>query len=939
MMRWMSRAALALLLTLAGPALAQTSAPLPPIHYTSRTLANGLRVYAVRDMGSANVSVQVWYNVGSRDDPRGRSGFAHLFEHMMFKASRNLVPEQFDRLTEDVGGFNNASTNDDYTNYYEVVPANHLERLLWAEAERMGSLVVQQDYFASERDVVKEEYRSRVLAAPYGRMFYLYFPEISYDVLPYGRPGIGSIEDLDAATIEDVRAFHATYYRPDNAVLVVAGNFEPAQLDRWIDHYFGPIARPAGAIPRVTAEEPVRTQARHYTVYEPNTPLPAVLISYPAPPAGSADAAVMEVLDGILSTGESSRLHDTLVYRDQVATQASSYVDAKQGRGNLAVYAILATGHTPEQGEAGLRREVARFRDSLVGAAELQEAKNELLTSELAERETVDGQASAIAEAVVLRGDPEAANRRLAQIAAVTPADIQRVARLWLRDERSAALRYLPEESRGTAQGDRVATADTVYAAPLVPPAHIAIVEPAPAAERRAPPAPGPEVAPAVPAPVIQHLPGGLTVITVPSHAVPLVSAMLVAPGGSAEDPPGRAGRATLTGSVMTEGTRTRSAGQIHAAAEALGASLSGAANWDGAQLSLTVRSADASTAVGLIADVARNASLPAAELERQRAIAADAVRVAMRDPGDVASLTANRALFGDSAYGPPAGGTEASLASIRRADLQAAYRGTWRPANTTLILAGDIDPAEARRIAMLHFGGWRGGPVPARRADGPRPAPRTDVIVVDMPGAGQAAVAVARYGIARSDPRFYPGIVANAVLGGGYSARLNQEIRIRRGLSYGSGSSLDARRAPGPFTASTQTRNDAAAQVLGLILAEMRRLGAEPIPAAELNARRASLTGDFGRSVETTSGLAQFVGSYVTRGIDPAELLRYQRAVLAVTPAQAQAAAADLLAPQGATIVIVGEASLFLPALRREHANVTVIPIASLRLDSPGLR
>lgn len=939
MMRWISGAGFALLLALAGPAFSQASAPLPPIHYTSRTLANGLRVYAVRDPGSAEVSVQVWYNVGSRDDPRGRSGFAHLFEHMMFKASRNLVPEQFDRLTEDVGGFNNASTNDDYTNYYEVVPANHLERLLWAEAERMGSLVVQQDFFASERDVVKEEYRSRVLAAPYGRMFYLYFPEISYDVLPYGRPGIGSIEDLDAATIEDVRAFHATYYRPDNAVLVVAGNFDPAQLDRWVDHYFGPIARPAGAIPRVTAEEPVRTQARHYTVYEANTPLPAVLISYPAPPAGSDDAAVMEVLDGILSTGESSRLHDSLVYRDQVATQASSYVDAKQGRGNLAVYAILATGHGPEQGEAGLRREVARLRDSPVSAAELQEAKNELLTSELAGRETADGQAAAIAEAVVLRGDPEAANRRLARIAAVTPEDIQRVARTWLRDERSAALRYLPEESRGQAHGDMIATAGSVAAAPLVPPAQIPIVEPAPAAERLAPPAPGPEIVPAVPAPAVQHLANGLTLIVVPRHDVPLVSALLVAPGGSDRDPAGRAGRASLTASVITEGTRARSAGQIHAAAEALGASLSGGVNWDGVQLGLTVRSADLGAAVALIADVARNATLPAAELERQRAIAADAVRVAMRDPGDVASLTASRALFGDAPYGHPAGGTEASLAAITRADVLAAYRATWRPGNATLILSGDVDQAVGRRIAQLYFGGWRAGAAPAVQVPAARPAPRSEVIVVDMPGAGQAAVAVARGGIARRDPRFYPAIVANAVLGGGYSARLNQEIRIRRGLSYGSGSSLDARREPGPFIASTQTRNDAAAQVLGLILAEMRRLGAEPIPAAELAARRASLTGDFGRNVETTSGLAQFVGSYVQRGIDPAELLRYQRSVLAVTPTLARTAAADLLAPEGAIIVIVGEASSFLPALRREHADITVIPIADLRLDSPTLR
>ena len=198
MIRSTLRAAIAALAltAAAAPAFAQGQAsapPVPPIQYQTRTLPNGLRVYAIRDTTSSNVSVQVWYDVGSKDDPRGRSGFAHLFEHMMFKASRNLVPEQFDRLTEDVGGFNNASTNDDYTNYYEVVPANHLQRLLWAEAERMGSLVVEPGFFASERDVVKEELRSRVLAAPYGKLFYLYLPQISYSVHPYARPGIGSI--------------------------------------------------------------------------------------------------------------------------------------------------------------------------------------------------------------------------------------------------------------------------------------------------------------------------------------------------------------------------------------------------------------------------------------------------------------------------------------------------------------------------------------------------------------------------------------------------------------------------------------------------------------------------------------------------------------------------------------------------------------------------
>ena len=921
-------------------AVAAQAPAVPALVYQNRTLANGLRVYSIRDPNSANVSVQVWYDVGSRDDPRGRSGFAHLFEHLMFKSTRNMVPEQMDRLTEDVGGFNNASTNDDYTNYYEVIPANHLERLLWAEAERMSSLVIEPGFFASERDVVKEEFRSRVLAQPYGRLFYLYLPQISYDVHPYARPGIGSIEDLDAATVEDVRAFHATYYRPDNAVLVVSGNFNEADLDRWVDRYFAPIARPSGAIPRVTAVEPERREARTYTVYEPNTPLPAVLISYPAPPVGDEDAAAMEVLDGILSTGQSSRLHQGLVYRDRIAASASSYVDLKRGRGLLAAYAILSGGQSAEAGEAALRREIARFRDEPVSEAELDEARNELLTAALRGRETVEGQAEALAEAVVQEGDPAAADRRLARIAAVTPADIQRVARRWLRDERSAAVRYLPEEGQNGAAEDSVGTAQTVQTAALTPPANVRIWEPAPEAERVAPPVPGPEIVPEIPAPDVQRLANGLTVITVRNPSLPLVTLNLVARGGSAADPAGRAGTATLASAVMTEGTATRSATQIDQAVEALGSSLGSSAGWDGSQLGLTVRTAQADAALAIIADVARRPAFADEEIERQRTLALDSVAVAMSDPGDVARMTAARALYGAEPYGHPADGTAASLRAITRADLEAAWRAQWRPANATLILTGDIEPAEARRLAERHFGDWSGEAATPAPAPAEASAPRGgEVIVVDMPGAGQAAVAVTRRALSRRDPRFYRAVVANAVLGGGYSARLNQEIRIRRGLSYGSGSSVDARAGTGPFTAVTQTRNDAAAEVLGLILGEMRRLGAEPISAAELTARRASLTGDFGRSAETTAGLASLMGSYVLRGVGPDEVGRYLPSVLAVSPAEAQEAAAQLLSPEGATMVIVGEASQFVERLRAEGRTVIVIPIAELNLGAAALR
>lgn len=930
--------------TAAPPAASAAASDLgvPPIRYTSRTLPNGLRVYALRDVTSPNVAVQVWYGVGGRDDPRGRSGFAHLFEHLMFKATRNMPPETLDRLTEDVGGENNAFTSDDVTGYHEIVPANHLERLLWAEAERMSSLVIEPDFFASERDVVKEELRSRIEAAPYGKLIGLYYPAVSYRVHPYARPVGGSIADLDSATVEDVRAFHATYYRPDNAVLVVSGNFDEARLNAWIDRYFGPIERPDRAIPRVTAEEPEREQASTYTVYEPNTPLPAVLISYPLPPVTDSDSAALEVLDGILSTGESSRLHRSVVYEQRLASQASSFPDLRAGQGNLVVYAILSEDQSHDAGMAALRREIARFRDTAVTAEELGEAKNELLTNALRERETVDGRASAIANAVMIHGDASAADRRLADLARVTAADVQRVARRWLRDERSAAINYLPAESRPSpTAGDRIALAETVATRPLETPAGVRVVSLAPEGQRVAAPAPGPEVLPPLPEPVTQRLPNGLTLVTVTSRELPLVTASLVAPGGAADDPVGRAGRAMLSAMLLTEGTATRSASDIDRAAEALGSSLGSGAEWEGSSLGLTVRSANLDEALALVADVARNPAFAAEELDRQRAQAIDAFTVTTRNPGAVARLVAMRALFGSGAYGHPSSGTEASLGAITREDVLAAYRENWAPGAVTLVLTGDIDPAAARALAERHFGSWN-APVPPVRnrrppGDGTRRA--GEVIVVDMPGAGQAAVAVARPMLPRGDPRYYRALIANAVLGGGYSSRLNQEIRIRRGLAYGAGSFIDARRHAGAVTATTQTRNETAAEVLGLILAEMRRLGAEPIPASEIGVRRAVILGSYGRNAETTEGIADLIANYVISGVGPDEIGRYQRAVLGVTPADAQAAAAEFLTPEGATMVIVGDSRLFLDRLRRERRDVTVIPIAELNLDSPRLR
>ena len=429
--------------------VASAQTKVPRLNYSERMLANGIKVLTVKDSSSPTVAIQVWYKVGSKDDPDGRSGFAHLFEHMMFKSTKNMKAEMMDRLTEDVGGFNNASTYDDFTNYYEVVPSNYLETLLWAEADRMATLTVDETNFKSERDVVKEEFRQRILAPPYGKFFYM-IEKRSFSTHPYKRPGIGSIEELDASSIDDVRAFHKTFYRSDNATLVIVGDFEQKQLDGWIDKYFGRIQKPSGTMPRVTVKEPERTSEKRFTEYGENVPLPALALTYLAPPVTSDDAAALRVAESILSSGESSRLYQALVYGQQIAQDAFASADLREDTGLFYFGAILASDKKVEDAERSLLVELKRMQDQPVSAAELDKAKNQLVTNELRERETTNGKSFALAEAAVLYGDPARANTNLDRLQAVTIADVQRVMKKYFTYTNRVVIYYLPESMRST---------------------------------------------------------------------------------------------------------------------------------------------------------------------------------------------------------------------------------------------------------------------------------------------------------------------------------------------------------------------------------------------------------------------------------------------------------------------------------------------------------
>ena len=465
-------------------------------------------------------------------------------------------------------------------------------------------------------------------------------------------------------------------------------------------------------------------------------------------------------------------------------------------------------------------------------------------------------------------------------------------------------------------------------------------------AQQETPPPPAAPRSANLPKPVEKTLKNGLRVIvierTVEQGGQPLVSAQMLLKNGGEVDPSQLPGLASMTASLLTQGTQTRSATQIAEAIEALGGSLESGAAWDASSVSLGVMSSKLSPAMEIMADVVRNPAFKEEEIERERQQTLDQLRVALKQPGALARFVASRVVFGDSPYGHPLQGTPEAIERIKRDDIVKLHSTYYRPDNAVLIIGGDIKSDAAFGLADKYFGSW---PKPSANA----PAMGTSmaaaasknstrILVIDKPDAGQAAVYLVRQGLRRTDPEYFRGIVTNAVLNG-YSGRLNQEIRIKRGLSYGASSSLDVRRDVGPFLAGAQTKNVSGAEVASLLMGELTRLSTEAVPDAELTPRKAVLIGTFGRNLETTRGLVAQIGSLALYGLNLNEINNYINNVQGVKAADIQQFAGAHLAAKESSIIIVGNAKEFLDNLRKQFPNVEVIREADLDLNSATLR
>jgi zinc protease len=887
--------------------------PLPQVAYEKTTLPNGLELILIEDHRLPVVAVNIWYHVGPANEAPGLTGFAHLFEHMMFAGTRHLPRGLADRLLEGAGATDsNGSTDYDRTNYYDTVPSNQLALALWVHADRMGYLldVLDQTALSNQQDVVRNERRQSVENRPYGiveeAMNHALFPRNH----PYYASVIGSHADIQNAKLADVRDFFTRYYGPNNASIVIAGDIDKAKTRALVAKYFGsfkrsaPVAKPNVATPPITRE-------RRLTVPD-RVELPRVYMAWLTPPAYQPGDTELAVASQILAGGKAGRLYKSLVYERQIAQDTAAAQNSNALTSTFVIDVTARPGHEASELEAAIDAELKALRDNGPSDAEVERARNTIETAMLTSIEKLGGAglANQVNQYNQYTGDPGYLPKDIARLRSVTAADVQRVARSWLQPNARVVVAGVPGKPE---------LGPDPTAKPLKPGARTAAAAGINRDEawRRQPPKPGPAPKFTLPQGDSFQLPNGLRVIHHYNPALPLVAAELVVKSGSDANPDATPGLSGFTAQMLQEGTATRSAPRIADEIAQLGAFLGSGSSTDASTVSLLSLHATFAQALDVLADVVQHPAFPTAEVERQRAARIGALTQQRDNPELVAAVAGTGALYGTKhPYGYGQLGTEQAIRAVTRDDLYQFWRRHYQPGNAALIVSGDITLDELRALATSRFGGWP-RVVPSPVLPGEPEGTKARLVMVDKPGAPQTALRVTQLAASRKTPDYPAMQVMNAALGGLFSSRINLNLREEKGYSYGVFSNFRYDRTPGPFVIAGSVRTDVTGASVSEIFREVRGIRSSPLPAAELAGARDSQVYSLPGQFETNSTIvASLAETYVFdlpldywRGL-PDQFRK-------VSAAQVQAAAGKYLVPERMKVIAVGDKAKVLPQLK----------------------
>jgi zinc protease len=882
------------------------------VRHEKYKLANGFEVILVQDRRLPLVAFNLWVHAGPRNEAKGQTGFAHLFEHLMFAGSRHVPRGEFDKYIDAAGGTDsNGTTNFDRTNYFFTLPSNQLEMGLWLKSDMLGWMIDEVDSvaLANQQDVVRNERRQSVENRPYGVVEEALYQALYPEGHPYRAAVIGSHADIQSIKLDDVKAFARTYYRPNNATLVLAGDFDPKQARALVQKYFGSL-KPGPKVPEVKVAMPDIKFERRLVVTD-RIELGRLDVAWHTPPMFAAGDAELDVAAHVLGGGKASRLYNLLVRDKQLAqsVHVGQRRDLLHALFNIEV--VARPGASLDEIEKLVDAEIARLATTPPSAAELAQARATIETQLLQRMEKVASLADLVNSYNLMAGDPGFIGQDLARYRSLTPAAVSAAVAQWLQRDRRVVVQAqpgqqllppevpTPELPKQAGKGERDALN-------------------APEAWRAKPPAAAQAKPLALPAARSFQLANGLTVIHSPKAGLPLVSASLVLRAGQAANPAGLPGLAGFTAAMLPEGTTTRSAQQIAESVAALGATLTAQAGAEDARIDFSGLKTAARDGFALLADVALNPAFASAEIERLKAQRLAALAQAREHAPLLASSVGNRVVYGEGhPLAANALGTEASIQAIDAAALRGFWQAQYRPERAALVVAGDLSEAELRALVERLFGAWKGvGEAPAATALPPARPIAARTVVVDKPGAPQTALAVVAPGPFAAAPDAAAIKLMNAGLGGLFTSRINNQLREVKGYTYGIYSGYTMGRERGQFAIRGSVRTDVTGAALADMWAEIDGMRAKPMGAAELgrvrNAQLLSLPGLFDTNGVVVAGYA---GNW-TSGLPLTAITALPRQYGAITAAAALKAAQRHLDPAQLIVVAVGDKGKIVPQL-----------------------
>lgn len=872
--------------------------------YRQIQFENGMKVVTLEDFSTPIVAAQVWYHVGSKDEQPDRQGFAHMFEHMMFKGTDRVNPPDHFKFIQSVGGSNNAYTSFDATVYLQTLPANQLELALWLEAERMTFLKIDQKAFDTERKVVEEELRMRE-NRPYGSLFKKTFAAL-FTKHPYQWTPIGKMAHLRASSVEELRNFWKANYVPSNATLVIVGAIKHEDAQAMAKKYFGWIPK-YDKPERVAIKEPEPKEARTLVIDDENAPAPLVELLWTTIPLGNKDEPVLDLLASILGGGNSSRLYRDLVAENQLAVSADAYTYNLEDEGIFSINATLPQGSSDaEKITESINNHIAKIVSGGVTNAELDKARNEMLKDVVTQNLTIDSKARLLGTAAVKLGDVSRVNTRLAEIKAVTTDDIQRAAVKYLDAKRTLTV-FVKENKGGTTKD---IAKEGVTATPE-------LVAPKPGREGTVRPEGFPKEAPFAELESYKasakfastKLPNGLKIMVVENHEVPFVSVKLGLTGAAwTESKPGTAAMAL---SMLTKGTENFTEGQLAEELERNAISLIASAGMDTSVIQAGCLTDKTTRAMELMAEVILKPTFDESEFDKLRKQVITSLSISEKSPRYLAGKELRKQLYGKHPYARTVKGEAKDVMALTTDDLKLWWSMWSRPDEATLIFAGDITEDQAVKIAKETLSGWKtdlvaGGLILPDIAE----IGKTKIFIVDTPGSVQSEIRVATSGIVRKDqPDYFTSRVVGNYFGGSFNSRLNETIRVKKGLTYGARGGWSAQKMAGSLTISTFTKNASTGETIRAIFDEIKRLQNEPPADKILEDTKNYFAGSFVRTRETPQSVAEDLWLIESQNLKPDYLDRLIESIAKTTAGQCTDLAKRTVNADKMVVVVVGDA------------------------------